>query len=143
MEDYQAAFSQRHQDTEVLHSSVRKIAAMHFGGFTIECLLKSMLMDSLPDSSRKEWKTGSNNPGHTIINPGHSFQSALKSHNRLRSRIDHFQEVKKWLDIVENPTQHFINMRYSDHEPHDESYKEWWSAYRSLRKWLLKQSTQL
>ena len=143
MEDYQAAFLQRHQDTEVLHASVRKIAAMHFGGFTIECLLKSMILDSLQRNSRREWKTDSNDPGHTIVNPGHNFQSALRSHNRLRSRIDKFPIVKKWLDIVENPSQHFIDMRYADHEPHDEYYKKWWSAYQSLRNWLLTQSKHL
>ena len=44
MEDYQSAFLQRHQDTEILHQSKRKIAAMHFGGITIECLLKSMIL---------------------------------------------------------------------------------------------------
>jgi hypothetical protein len=143
MEDYQAAFLQRHQDTEVLHSSVRKVGAMHFGGCTIECLLKSMILDSLHKNSRREWKTDSNDPGHTITNPGHSFQSALKSHNRLRSRIEKFPVVKKWLDTVEHPSQHFIDMRYSDDDPQDESYKEWWNAYQRLRRWLLQQRTQL
>ncbi|GAB1539626.1 hypothetical protein NUACC21_22930 [Scytonema sp. NUACC21] len=40
MEDYQAAFIQRHMDTETLCNAKRKIGAMHFGGITIECLLK-------------------------------------------------------------------------------------------------------
>ncbi len=143
MEDYQAAFLQRHQDTEVLHDSVRKIAAMHFGGCTIECLLKSMIMDSLPRNSIKEWKTDSNKPGHTITNPGHSFQGAFKSHNRLRSRIEKNPEVKKWFEIVEKPSENFIDIRYSNDEPHDELYKQWWSAYQRLRGWLIKQSTNL
>lgn len=34
MEDYQTAFFERHKDTEILCSSSRKVAAMHFGGFT-------------------------------------------------------------------------------------------------------------
>ena len=143
MEDYQAAFLQRHQDTEVLHASVRKTAAMHFGGVTIECLLKSMILESLQKNSRREWKTDSNDPGHTIVNPKHSFQNALKSHNRLRSRIDKFPIVRNWLDIVENPNQHFIDMRYSNDEPDDDYYKKWWSAYQSLRSWLLRQSKYL
>ena len=41
MEDYQAAFLERHTDTETL-KPLRKIGAMHFGGITIECLLKSL-----------------------------------------------------------------------------------------------------
>ena len=116
---------------------------MHFGGFTIECLLKSMILDSLHKNSRREWKTDSNDPGHTITNPGHSFQSALRNHNRLRSRIEKFPVVKKWRDTVEHPNHHFIDMRYSDDNLQDESYKEWWQAYQSLRNWLLKQRTQL
>ncbi len=38
MEDYQAAFMERHIDTQTLYP-VRKVGAMHFGGVTIECLL--------------------------------------------------------------------------------------------------------
>ena len=76
MEDYQSVFLQRHKDTEILCSSNRKVAAMHFGGVTIECLLKSMILASLPKSAKREWKTDSNNHGHTITNPGHSFQDA-------------------------------------------------------------------
>ena len=140
MEDYQSAFLQRHQDTEILDRSNRKIAAMHFGGITIECLLKSMILASV---SSQEWKTDSNNPGHTITNPGHSLTAALKSNNRLYSRVQKYPDVIKWINIVENPSQNFINMRYSSSEPNDDKYKEWLSAYTSLKQWLHKQATQL
>jgi hypothetical protein len=140
MEDYQSAFLQRHQDTEILCKSNRKIAAMHFGGITIECLLKSMILASV---SNKEWKTKSNNPGHTITNPGHSLTAALKSNNRLYSRVQNYPDVIKWINIVENPSQNFITMRYSSSEPNDDKYKEWLSAYQSLKRWLQKQATQL
>jgi hypothetical protein len=140
MEDYQSAFLQRHQDTEILCKSNRKIAAMHFGGITIECLLKSMILASV---SNKEWKTKSNNPGHTITNPGHSLTAALKSNNRLYSRVQNYPDVIKWINIVENPSQNFITMRYSSSEPNDDEYKQWLSAYTSLKQWLHKQATQL
>ena len=140
MEDYQSAFFQRHQDTEILDRSNRKIAAMHFGGITIECLLKSMILASV---SSQEWKTDSNNPGHTITNPGHSFTAALRSHNRLYSRVQKFPEVIKWINIVETPSQNFITMRYSSSEPNNDEYKQWLSAYTSLKQWLHKQATQL
>lgn len=144
MEDYQAAFFHRHTDTEILLQSERKVAAMHFGGVTIECLLKAMIFASLPKGATQEWKTNDNNPGHTITNPGHSYIEALKRHNRLRSRIEQFPQVKKWLQEVENPTsQHFIDMRYSGLEPDDESYQRWLTAYQSLKRWLQKQATQL
>ncbi len=143
MEDYHGAFLQRFKDTEVLHTSSRKVAAMHLGGVTIECLLKSMILAALPKNVNREWKTDSNNPGHTISNPGHSLQEALKRHNRLNSRIDKFPEVRRWIERVENPNQHFINMRYVDTEPNDLEYKEWWLAYTRLVSWLKKQATQL
>jgi hypothetical protein len=144
MEDYQAAFIERHLDTETLCQSRRKVAAMHFGGVTIECLLKAMIFASLPKGTIQEWMTDSNNPGHTITNPKHNYTEALKRHNRLRSRIENFPEVRKWLDEVENPTsQHFIDMRYSGIEPDDTSYKRWLKAYQSLKGWLQKQATQL
>jgi hypothetical protein len=145
MEDYQAAFLERHKDTEILCSPpARKLAAMHFGGITIECLLKSMIFATLPKVAKREWKTDSNNPGHTITNPGHSFQDALKRHNKLYDRVQKFPEVRKWLNIVENPkNQHFIDMRYSGSEPDDPDYKQWLVAYKRLIDWLQKQATQL
>jgi hypothetical protein len=144
MEDYQAAFLERHKDTETLDSSARKVAAMHFGGVTIECLLKWMILDSLPKGAKREWKTDFNNPQHTITNPGHSFQDALKRHNKLHDRVQKFPQVMKWLNTVENPNnQHFIDMRYSSREPDNPDYKEWRLAYNRLIDWLQKQSTQL
>ena len=142
MEDYQAAFAERHTDTEALCNSCRKIAAMHFGGITIECLLKAMIMASLSNNVSKVWKTDSLDPGHTITNPGH-YAEALKRHNRLNSRVQKFPEVMKWIQEIEQPNQHFIDMRYSCSEPDDASYKRWLDTYQRLRGWLLKQATQL
>jgi hypothetical protein len=105
MEDYQSAFIERHIDTQTLDQSGRKVAAMHFGGVTIECLLKAMIFASLPRGATQEWMTDSYDPGHTFTNPGHSYIEALKRHNRLRSRIDKRPEVRIWLDEVENPNR--------------------------------------
>ncbi|MDF5723101.1 MAG: hypothetical protein PUP91_22030 [Rhizonema sp. PD37] len=143
MEDYHAAYIQRHDDTEALRKSTRKIAVMHFGGITIECLLKSIIFATLPKAASQEWKTESNNPGHTITNPGHSYTEALKRCNKLYSRVQKFPEVMKWVTEVENPSQHFIDMRYSCSEPDDASYKHWLETYHRLREWLQKQATQL
>lgn len=144
MEDYQGAFLARHNDTETLDSSARKVAAMHLGGVTIECLLKWMILDSLPKGAKREWKTDFNNPQHTITNPGHSFQDALKRHNKLHNRVQKFPQVMTWLNTVENPNnQHFIDMRYSSSEPDDPDYKKWLSAYKRLIDWLQKQTTTL
>jgi hypothetical protein len=69
--------------------------------------------------------------------------AALKSNNRLYSRVQNYPDVIKWINIVENPSQNFITMRYSSSEPNDDKYKEWLSAYTGLKQWLQKQATQL
>ncbi|HZO73854.1 MAG TPA: hypothetical protein VFB60_16750 [Ktedonobacteraceae bacterium] len=143
MEDYHAAFSQRIADVNVLNTSERRTAAMHLGGVAIECLLKHIIFTSLPRGASKEWKTDGNDPGHTITNPGHSYQEALNRHNRLRSRIQQFPFVLNWLHDVEQPEGHFIDMRYSGKEPGDDKYKRWITSYQCLIAWLQKQATSL
>ena len=144
MEDYQAAFLERFYDTKKSYESKRKIAAMHFGGITIECLLKAMIFATLPNSATKEWKTYENNPGHTFTNPGHSYSEALKRHNKLKSRIDKFPQVREWLDQVENPIgQHFIYIRYCAIEADNINYESWFKTYTRLIEWLKKQATIL
>lgn len=121
----------------------RRIAAVHFGGVTIECLLKHIIYTSLPVDARREWKTSSSNPGHTITNPGHSYQEALRRHARLKSRVESQPFVLGWLNDVENPGSHFIDMRYVGKEPEDDRYKRWLKSYKSLVSWLQRQSTTL
>ena len=129
MEDYQAAFIGRHIDTKTLDQSGRKVAAMHFGGVTIECLLKAIICDTLPGVASQNLKT-------------HSCIALLVQHNKLNSRAT--PKVREWLDEVQNPTsQPFINMRYCGIDPNDASYKHWLYAFNELTKWLQKQATQL
>ncbi|MDH6097463.1 hypothetical protein NWP21_01100 [Anabaenopsis sp. FSS-46] len=130
MEDYQAAFLDRHLDTETL-DPIRKIGAMHFGGITIECLIKAIICNTLPGVTGQNLRT-------------HSYTELLKQHNKLKSKIDNFSEVRRWLDQVENPMgQHFIDMRYCGLEPDELNYKRWLNAYQRVKSWLLKQATQL
>src|SRR6266550_8508775 len=82
MEDFQAAFVERHTDVGVLDTTNRCTTAMHLGGVAIECLLKAIVSASLPRNScgEKEWKTETNDPGHTIYNPGHNYEAALRAY---------------------------------------------------------------
>ncbi|QYX30259.1 hypothetical protein [Sphaerospermopsis torques-reginae] len=136
MEDYQAAFFERHTDTEILYRKEleRRVAAMHFGGITIECLLKAIICNTLPGGANQ-----------TLIT--HSYTELLKKHNKLKCRVDNNLQVRKWLYQVENPIgQHFIDMRYSSLKPealNEQNYKDWLYAYQSLITWLHKQITQL
>ncbi len=149
MEDFQAAFLERHMDFGTLDTAKRCTAAMHFGGVAVECLLKSIVCASLPTNSRgeKEWRTETNDPGHTVYNPGHSYEGALRAYNKLKTRADNFPQVRKWLSEVEHPGCHFIDMRYLGKETHEtnaeEKYKRWKESYTRLVNWLQRQATQL
>lgn len=144
MEDFQAAFLQRDQDVETLHEKQRYILSMHIGGVAVECLLKAKLCAILPTSTctgEKEWYDSENgkNVGHTIRNPGHIYRQALRSHQRLHDRVKGNPYVWQWLEKVENPECHFIDMRYVGKEPDKKKYESWYDAYRKLVRWLLKQ----
>ena len=143
MEDYQSAFLERRIDTESLHKANRAIAAMHFGGITVECFLKAIILSSIPTKAASDWKTNSHDPGHTLTNPKHSLVEALKRHNRLFHRVQKNPAVVKRINEIENPSQHFIDLRYSSKQPDDYRYKEWYKSYKSLLSWLQCQSTQL
>ena len=152
MEDYHSAFLERSTDVEKLHEIGRHTAAMHFGGVTIECLLKYILCLCMPlnHDGEKEWYTCEENPRdtitnpkHTITNPGHNYQKALeyaRRYNRhLHRRIRDFPQMMTWLQIVETPSGHFINMRYQGTEPDARSYEQWYTVYNRLKSWLQKE----
>lgn len=143
MEDYSAAFLRCVLDVETLHNSRRHVAAMHFGGVAIECLLKDMILTTLPQGAKREWKTDTNNPGHTFYNPGHSFEAALRCHNKLRNRVQTSNQVLAWFNLVENPKVHFIDMRYQSLEPDEEIYRKWYKSYTSLLNWLQVQGSKI
>jgi len=144
MEDFRTAFSQRCMDVEALHEKQRYVASMHIGGVAVECLLKAIICDDLPDNAqgKKEWydKEKRNNPGHTVCNPGHDYGRALRSHNDLYWFVTRKHPyVLQWLDKVESPECHFINMRYVGQEPDERRYQSWYDAYQKLVGWLTTQ----
>lgn len=137
-EEYEAAFLQRAGDVEKLVAAERRNAAMHFGGIVIECLLKHLILASLPVNVAREWKTDDNDPGHTITRPGHSFVEAIRKHNKLWIRVQHQPLVIKWLNEVQDPNGPFINIRYIAKEPDEQRYRHWLQSYKSLISWLQK-----
>jgi hypothetical protein len=146
VEDYHAAFLRCAQDVEALHEQKRRIAAMHFGGVAIECLLKYMLIASLRKDAIKAWYDGTDETkeyGHTITNPGHDYREALKRHNKLRSHIEKKHRVYGWLLDVEKPDDHYIDMRYSNREPEEKKYREWLWKYQELIDWLQTEGMQV
>ncbi|MFZ5815432.1 MAG: hypothetical protein ACOY93_09060 [Bacillota bacterium] len=140
MEDFQGAFEQRRLDTEELIEKKRRTAAMHWGGCTVEVLLKAIIVSH---HNITEWKTASNDPGHSITNPGHDLLDAVRRLNRLKSRMESVPGMLGILNKVQNPDGHFIDLRYSAVDPDDPRYNQWLEAYRRLVNWILKEATQL
>jgi hypothetical protein len=139
MEDYYSAFLQRAADVTILDKNGRRTAAIHIGGVAIECLLKHMILTSVQKDAIKDWYDGTEKTedyGHTYKNPGHDYDEALRCLNTLRHRMKRLPAVWAWLDVVEEPDGHFIDMRYSGKEPEEEKYTRWYRSYLSLKGWL-------
>lgn len=146
MENYEGAYRQRHQDTQVLHQADRKTAAMHLGGCAIECLLKAMILAQIPDLDQRQWCTKGVSQTDGIKRPGHDLARAVNKHPTLESRIHSNQKVRQWLERVNQPcsgTQSFIDLRYTDVEPQSEEYQTWWDSYTQLCRWLERQIWEL
>jgi hypothetical protein len=140
MEDYAAAYHERFVDTIALDEAERHLAAIHWGGVATECLLKSLVVAGRGIS---EWETEQNPTGHGVTNPGHALVAAIKRHNKLWNRFQQFPEAMRWLDKVDTPSVHFIDIRYRSDPPSQEAYREWKHAFVRLTSWLHKQSTQI
>lgn len=136
IEDYASAFLERAQDQAVLAKADRRIAAMHMGGIVIECRLKSLIFRSL-SPAEQNWKTDDYAPGHSITNPGHNLQNALKRCPRLYTKAQR-NNILPWLAIIQNPCGEFIQLRYSSHKVSDKDYSQWVKAYRILIDWIEK-----
>ncbi len=140
MEDYEAAHDERRVDTEELDKAGRRLAAVHWGGVAVECLIKALVVTGRGIS---EWDTESTPRGHGVTNPGHDLKEAVKRHNKLRDRFLRFPDAMRWLDKVDTPSVHFIDIRYRSDPPSEEAYREWHNAYRRLVGWLHRQATQI
>jgi len=140
MEDFSSAYLKRAIDTNVLIESQRRCAAQHFGGFTIECFLKSLIVEI---NSIDDCISNTNGVQHGIKNPGHELFTALKYIPELRHRLHQFPHMISYLNLIQQPSDHYISIRYNGAEVSQEQFNKWLEAYKSLLGWLIKQSTQL
>lgn len=140
MEDFYGAFVQRALDVHALHLGSNRTGAMHFGGIVLECRLKAIIVATTGISA---WKTEGSDPGHTITNPGHELAAAARRIPKLWHRMQQFPVVLKWLQAVQTPGSHYIDLRYSCSSPDDAVYAGWHDAYLRLLAWLQRESTRL
>lgn len=142
VEDYFGAFQARALDTDILYQAGRSVGTVHFGGIAIECLIKSIIIIR---HGIEEWHTEYNNQLHGIKNPGHDLIQAFRLIPELRCRLKESPQLVSCLNILLNPigNGNYINERYNGQDIPEERLKEWYNAYLSLRRWLLKNRTKL
>lgn len=139
MEDYFRAFTARNSDTLVLKANNRMHAMMHFGGVTIECLIKSLIVDKYKIDG---WNTNEDGKQHGIKNPGHELMEAIRLIPKLRHRVPN--NMLTYIELLQNPKFSFIDMRYDSQDLDEVLLISWLNAYKRVRAWLLSQrSTKL
>jgi len=137
MDDYPTAFISRCLDTKQLYNQNRKIAAMHLGGITIECLLKKVcfIYHGLSD-----WEQVSKRTGKIIYNPKHRLSVLISLINSLYIRASYNQQIMDALKKVQEPCGlDYILWRYQGNEPGKAEFDDWYKSYLTLLKWLLVQ----
>jgi hypothetical protein len=100
MEDLWAAFYQRDKDVEILHKQQRRVASMHMGGIAVECLLKAIICDDLPDDGK-----GKSEPDAHLqtaltepITIPYSTELALATDFPIPSLIPHYTKLADLID---------------------------------------------
>lgn len=158
MENYRAAYQERLIDQKKLEDADRRIAAMHFGGVVIECLLKAMRVEldglaqwHVPEQSCPGCGTlirpGNTQP-HGIVNPGHQIMKAIQKWPLLWQRLTKMNPTQRnlfldWLQLLETPSCQFIDLRYKYQAPSDAEFATWQEAFRRFNGWICRQDQQL
>ena len=163
MENYRRAYEERLRDQQALAESGRYVAAVHFGGVVIECLLKAMRVEL---DGIKEWHSNGDpcehcghptRPArpqpHGVMNPGHDLMGAVTKWQRLWNRISKMPPQQQnfyigLLSTLKNPMPgnaniDFIALRYECVFPRENAYEEWLIAFKRCHHWLLSQETEL
>jgi hypothetical protein len=158
VEDYRSAYRERLQDERTLEDANRRLAAMHFGGVTIECLLKAMQVET---ERITDWHVaakicpGCNSviqPGHPqphgIQNPGHDLMAAIQKWPRMFQRLSTLpgpsrDTLLQHLSVLKDPLGNYIDLRYKHQTPTDAEFEKWHRAFVRLEGWLRQQDQEL
>ncbi|WP_074109031.1 hypothetical protein [Paenibacillus helianthi] len=138
MEDYYGAFLSRALDTESLLNGNRTVGSVHMGAISIECLLKSLIVER---HNITGWGSNQDGTMHGITNPGHEFIDAIHKLPELRKRIP--RNMISYFERLQQPRIHYIDMRYDGVDLDDHSIQEWKEAYIRVRAWLLSQRSSI
>ncbi|PRH10338.1 hypothetical protein C6T61_07910 [Burkholderia multivorans] len=146
MEDYENASTARRADVEILlrGDAPRAIAAVHLGGVSVECKLKSLVakyhdIASWDDNSRRK-----KDPrlGQPISRPGHGLLAAIKLMDTIYRKAKSDPMLLNHLNRVMHPSGatslDFIELRYVASELDKNSLNDWRQSFHYVMSWLAK-----
>jgi hypothetical protein len=157
-ENFRKAYLERLDDKKCLEGASRRLATMHVGGVVIECMVKAMRVESdriaewhIPSETcshcRTEIKAGKPQP-HGVKNPGHNLMLAIQHWPRLWNRLTSMNRSQRdtfihCISLLENPSVHFIDLRYEYDIPNDDEFGQWCEAFKRFHAWLCQQDQRL
>jgi hypothetical protein len=149
MEDFVGACLERKKDTEaLLKLKKHNIAALHLGGITIECRLKSLLIlyHSISEWNEKSRRRNDSMFNQQIQNPGHSLVTALRHMPKLYQLARSDKQLLKHLNCIIYPfgatSTDYISLRYfcqASQFQHD----EWKKSFEYVYGWLKKNEAKI
>jgi len=138
MDDFVTAFFSRWADTRCLWKNGRKIASMHLGGLTIECLLKRICFSYHGITG---WNQTSNITRRIIKNPRHRISNIIAITGSLQMRANADPQIMDAIKKVQEPCgRDYIIWRYQGIEPNQNDFDDWYKAYKLLLRWIINQS---
>ncbi|WP_196494245.1 hypothetical protein [Burkholderia cepacia] len=146
MEDYENASSARRADVEtLLHGEApRAIAAVHLGGVSVECKLKSLVAKYHNIASWDENSRRKKDPklGQPIPRPGHGLIAAIRLMDTVYRKAKSDPMLLKHLSRVMYPSgatsRDFIDLRYVATELDKNSLADWQQSFHYVLNWLAK-----
>ncbi|EDZ96123.1 MAG: hypothetical protein P5702_09300 [Limnospira sp. PMC 1291.21] len=149
MEDFAGACLARKKDAEaLLKLQDHNIAALHLGGISIECRLKSLLADyhSISEWDEKSRRKKDSMFNQQIHNPGHSLTTALRHMPELFKLAKSDQQLLKHLNCLIYPlgatSVDYIGLRYVD-QASSIQRDEWKKSFDYVYGWLEKNEVRI
>lgn len=150
MEDFTGACLERKKDAEaLLKLKDHNIAALHLGGISIECRLKSLLAyyHSISEWNEKSRRKKDSMFNQQINNPGHSLTTALRHMPELYQSAKSNQQLLMHLNCLIYPlgstSVDYIGLRYDVAQASPIQRDKWKKSFDYVYGWLKKNEVRI
>jgi hypothetical protein len=146
MEDYARAYEARRLDIDVLLASnpPRSTAAAHFGGITVECRLKALVIKyhNLNAWDQPSGRLKDPRYKQSISCPGHGLMTAIRLMSDVYRKAKADPHFLSHLSRIMHPTSattvDFIELRYSADDLDGVTMADWHQSLEYVLGWLKK-----